>query len=337
MSKRTIIEIAKRVGVSPASVSRALNNVPGVSPDKRRQILAVAEELNYHPNVIARSLQGQRTNTLAYIYVANMPDRAATDQFFFKNFITVLAERCASYGMDLLLHPATDGDGSMNNIGRVLRSGRADGLILADIRRVDQRVLYLLEHQLPFIAFGRTDIRKPYPYVDVDGEWGIYTATCHVFGRGHRRIGFLGLLPEFTCAVDRYDGYCRALRERGLSIDQALIAHGLTNETETRVAVERLLALPEPPTAFVAASDMLAIYTMGIAAQRGMIAGHDYAITGYDDLPLAAHTNPPLTTIRQPLHQMCEELIGLLMRRLDGEERAEHTMLRPELVIRASS
>jgi len=337
MSKRTIIEIAERVGVSPASVSRALNNVPGVSPEKRRQILAVAEELNYHPNAIARSLQGRRINTLAYIYVADMPDRPATDLFFFRDFITILAERCATYGMDLLLHPATDGDGSMNDIGRILRSGRADGLILADIRRVDPRVLYLIEHQLPFIAFGRTDIRKPYSYVDVDGEWGIYTATCHVISRGHQRIGFLGLPIEYTCAVDRYDGYHRALRHYGLPINPAYITHGVTNETQARVVVDRLLSQPEPPTAFVAASDMLAIYTMSVAAQHGMLAGRDYAITGFDDLPLAAHTNPPLSTIRQPVHQVCEELIARLMRRLDGEEHAQHTLLRPELVIRGSS
>jgi DNA-binding LacI/PurR family transcriptional regulator len=94
MAKRTIVAIAERVGVSPASVSRALNNVPGVSPDKRRQILAVAEELNYHPNAIARSLQGRRTNTPAY--VADVGDRASTDLFFFNDFLfpTPTPNRC---------------------------------------------------------------------------------------------------------------------------------------------------------------------------------------------------------------------------------------------------
>jgi DNA-binding LacI/PurR family transcriptional regulator len=337
MPKRTIIEIAERVGVSPASVSRALNNVPGVSPDKRRQIMEVAAELNYHPNAIARSLQGQRTNTLAYIYVADVPDRYTTDFFFFKDFITALAERCASHGMDLLLHPATDGDGSMNDIGRMLRSGRADGLILADIRRIDERVRYLIDHHLPFIAFGRTDVGQSYSYVDVDGEWGIYTATCHLIDRGHRRIGFLGLPNDYTCAIDRHDGYSRALRQHDLALDPAYVAQGLTNETEARVAMERLLSQPAPPTAFIAASDMLAIYAMRVAAQHGLLAGRDYAITGFDDLPLAAHTNPPLTTMRQPLRQACEELIARLMRRLDDDEFAEHKLLRPELVVRGSS
>lgn len=117
MAKRTIIEIAERVGVSPATVSRALNNVRGVAPDKRRRILAVAEELKYHPKAIARSLQGQRTNTVAY--VADVGNRPAAD-LLFKDFITLLADRCAGYGMDLLIHPATSGDANMDDVSRIL-------------------------------------------------------------------------------------------------------------------------------------------------------------------------------------------------------------------------
>jgi LacI family transcriptional regulator len=336
MAKRTIIEIAERVGVSPATVSRAINNVPGVSPDKRRQILAVAEELNYLPNAIARSLQGQRTNTLAY--VADVSNRITTDLFFFKDFITALAERCASQGMDLLIHPVAHGDGQMNNIGRALRSGRADGLILTDILHDDPRVRYLLDQQQPFIAFGHTEIgERPYAYVDVDGEWGIQAATSHLIARGHRRIGFLGLPPEYSCALDRYAGYCRAMREHGLPFRPDYTAQGLTNESEARVAMARLLALPQPPTAFVTASDILAIHAMGVASQQGLLAGRDYAITGFDDLPLAEHTSPPLTTLRQPLRRVCEELIARLVHMISDDAVPDTLLIRPELIVRASS
>jgi DNA-binding LacI/PurR family transcriptional regulator len=335
MAKRTIIEIADRVGVSPATVSRALNNVPGVSSDRRRQILAVAEELNYHPNAIARSLQGRRTNTLAY--VADVGDWASADLFFFKDFITALAERCAGYGLDLLIHPATRRDGLMHDAERMLGSGRADGLILADIRQVDPRVAFLLDHQLPFVAFGRSSIRKPYTYVDVDGEWGIYVATRHLIERGHRQIGFLGLPLEFNCAADRYAGYLRALHEYGLLADPEYIAQELTNETETRAAVSLMLDLPSPPSAFVAASDMVAISAITYAAQCGLRAGSDYAITGFDDLPLAAHTSPPLTTVRQPMRLICNELITRLVALVGGDSSVGSVLLRPELIVRESS
>ncbi|HNP70525.1 MAG TPA: LacI family DNA-binding transcriptional regulator [Kouleothrix sp.] len=334
MSKRTIIEIAERVGVSPATVSRALNNVPGVSPDKRRQIVAVANELNYHPNAIARSLQGQRTNTVAY--VADVSNRPAAD-LLFKDFITVLAERCARFNLDLLIHPATNGAANLADLARLLRSGRADGLILADTRQHDQRLKLLAEQNLSFIAFGRSAVDVPYAYVDVDGELGIYTATRHLIERGHRRIAFLGMPLDYSYALHRRDGYLRAMREFALPVDPQHFTVALTNESEARLTMERLLALPEPPTAFVAASDMLAIYAMSVAMNHGLLAGRDYAITGFDDLPLAAHTAPPLTTMQQPFDQVCDELIAMFLRVLGNEPGPRQVLLPPQLIVRATA
>lgn len=335
MVKRTIVAIAERVGVSPATVSRALNNQPGVSPTKRAQILEVAAELDYHPNAIARILQGRRTNTVAY--VAEMSNRSSADLFFFKNFITALAERCAASGMDLLIHPAAGDDARMGGVASILRSGRADGLILADIRHGDARVRYLCEQQLPFVTFGRSDSGHDHAYVDVDGAWGVCAATRHLIERGHRRIAFLGLPTIHCCATDRREGYLQAMRARDLPLDPALAAEDLANETQARAAMERLLALPDPPTAFVAASDMLAVHAMGIAAQRGLRAGRDYAITGFDDLTLAEHTDPPLTTLRQPLERICDELIAILARIMAQKDGARRELVRPDLIVRGSS
>lgn len=334
MSKRTIIEIAERVGVSPASVSRALNNLPGVNPEKRQQIMAVAADLNYHPNAIARSLQGQRTNTVAY--VADVGSRPAAD-LLFKDFITVLADRCARYGMDLLIHPATNGAEQLGDVGRLLRSGRADGLIIADTRQHDPRVRLLAEQGLCFIAFGRSNLGVDYPYVDVDGELGVYTATHHLIERGHRRVAFLGMPLDYSYAQHRRDGYLRAMREFGLPVDPALCILTLANESDARACMESLLALAEPPSAFVAASDMLAIYAMSVAGKHGLQAGRDYAIIGFDDLPLAAHTAPPLTTMQQPFDQVCDELIAMLARVLQAEPGPRHVLLPPRLIVRETT
>ncbi|MBK9944763.1 MAG: LacI family DNA-binding transcriptional regulator [Kouleothrix sp.] len=334
MSKRTIIEIAERVGVSPATVSRALNNVPGVGPHKRSQILAVAAELNYHPNAIARSLQGQRTNTVAY--VADVSNRPAAD-LLFKDFITVLAERCARYGMDLLIHPATNGHSNLHDVGRLVRSGRADGLILADTRQNDPRLRVLAEHGLCFIAFGRSAVDVEYAYVDVDGDLGVYTATRYVIERGHRRVAFLGMPLDYSYAIHRRAGYERAMREFGLMLHPDYLTVALTNESDARLAMDQMLSLPEPPTAFVAGSDMLAIYAMSVAAKRGLLAGRDYAIVGFDDLPLAAHTAPPLTTMQQPFDQVCDELIAMFLRVLQNEPGPRQVLLPPRLVVRATA
>jgi LacI family transcriptional regulator len=335
MARRTIIEIAERVGVSTATVSRALNNVPGVSEEKRRQILAVARELDYYPNAIARSLQGQRTNTVCY--TVDVSTRAAADLFFFKDFITALADRCVHYGLDLLLHPVSHGDVLMHDLGRVLRSGRADGLIVSDIRLDDERIEHLKNLKAPFVAFGRNEQLRDLPYVDVDGELGIYYATRHLIERGHRRIALLGLPVGFSCALQRRDGYLRALREYGVPLEPDLLVMDLANEREAAHAAERLLALPQAPTAFVSSSDMLAIQTMSVATRRGLRAGRDYAITGFDDLPLAEHTSPPLTTVRQPLDRIADALIMLLLRVLDEESGPRQVLIEPELVVRESS
>jgi LacI family transcriptional regulator, galactose operon repressor len=334
MSKNTIIEIARRVGVSPATVSRALNNVPGVSPDKRRRILAVAEELNYHPNVNARGLQGQRANVVAY--VVDVSGRSSADLFFFKDFIAVLADRCVHHGMDLLIHPAAGDDPTMRQVERLVRSHRADGVLLSDTRPNDARIAYLDRARVPFITFGH-DGASGHSYVDVDGERGTHSATCHLIERGHRRVAFLGLPLVYCWAIDRQRGYLRALRERGLPQNPALVEDGLTTESDTRAAIERLLSQAEPPSAFVAASDMLALQAMSVAAQRWLRAGRDYAITGFDDLPLAAHTDPPLTTLRQPLDEVCDELIARLARIIAGEPAGEPALLAPELIVRGST
>jgi LacI family transcriptional regulator len=333
MSKSTIVAIAEQAGVSTATVSRALNNMPGVGEETRRRILALAAELNYYPNVIARSLQGKRTNTVAY--VADVSNRPAAD-LLFKDFITILADRCARYGMDLLIHPATTIDADHLAVARILRSGRADGIILADTRQHDPRLIYLIEQRLPFIAFGRSEIASDYAYVDIDGEWGIFTATSHLVARGHRRVAYLSLPFDYSYAIHRHAGYLRALQESGLVYDPALLTV-VSNETETREAMTYLLDLPSPPTALVAASDLLAIYAMSVAAQRGLHAGRDYAITGFDDLPLAAHTSTPLTTMRQPFDLVCDELIALLYRVMHNEPGPHQILLRPELIVRGSS
>ncbi len=335
--KRTIVEIAERVGVSPATVSRALNNQAGVGEDKRRRIMEVAAELDYHPNVIARSLQGQRTNTVAYMAdVGGRSGSPDTDLFFFKDFIMELAASCARRGQDLLIHPARLEGGDLSRLDGALRSGRADGLVLADVCHSDPRVAYLQARGLPFVAFGRATPLE-HPWVDVDGEAGVCAAVSHLIGRGHRRIAFLGLPEAFTCATERRAGYHRALAEHGLLPDPACEQPGLAGERGVAEALARLLALPSPPTAFAAASDTLAIHLMAAAAQRGLLAGRDYALTGFDGLPITGHTLPALTTVRQPLSPVCDALTDLLARVIAGQPGPRQILIQPELVVRASS
>jgi DNA-binding LacI/PurR family transcriptional regulator len=335
MAKPTIVDIAKRAGVGVGTASRALNNAPDVSQATRERVLAAAAELNYHPSAVARRLQGQRSDVIAYM--PEVGDQPVGDMQF-KDFIAVLARSCARPGLDLLIHPLRDGDDFRSDFSRLLRGRRADGLILADIRERDERVAYLAAEGLPFVAFGRTTLPLDYAYVDLDSQAGTFASTGHLLGYGHRRVAFLGLSRAYTYAQHRFDGYCQALAAADLPLDAALAVNDLSTETETRAATRRLLAAPSPPTAIVAASDLLAIYAIRAIEEAGLVPARDVAIVGFDDLPLAAHTRPSLTTVRQPFDLICDQLIATLRGVIEGDPAVpRQSLIRPELIIRASS
>lgn len=335
MNRRTLVEIAEQLGVSTATVSRALNAAPGVSDKRREQILATASALGYFPNANARRLQGQHSHTLCY--AVDVSSRVANDLFFFKDFIIVLTDRCARRGFDLLLHPLTHELDTLNTIEQVLRSGRADGVILSDALVDDERIRRLHTLGLPFVVFGRCANVPDHAWVDVDGCTGIRQATEHLLACGHRRIGLLGLPAVYSCANERASGYFQALARVGIEPATAWIETNIQTGQQAREAMLRLLALAEPPTAFVATSDMLALQAMAAATQLNLRAGHEYAITGFDDLPLVEHVAVPLTTLRQPLERIADALISLLLAVLDATATEHQVMIAPELVVRESS
>ncbi|GAB4443748.1 MAG: LacI family DNA-binding transcriptional regulator [Chloroflexi bacterium OHK40] len=334
MAKATIVDIARRAGVGVGTASRALNNAPDVSPATRERVLAAAAELDYHPSAVARRLQGQRSGVIAY--VPEVGDQPAGDMQF-KDFIAVLARSCARYDLDLLIHPLRSGADFRQDFSQLLRGRRADGLILADLRVTDERVTYLTAEQLPFVAFGRCASPVPYAYVDLDSQAGTFASVSHLIERGHQRIAYLGMPLAYSYAHHRYAGYCQALAHGNLALDPALVFNDLHTETETRAAVRQLLQMPAPPGAFAAASDLHAIYAMRAMEDFGFRPGRDLAVVGFDDLPLAAHTRPSLTTVRQPFDAICDQLIATLLDVIGGDSSPRQSLVAPELVIRESS
>jgi DNA-binding LacI/PurR family transcriptional regulator len=335
MPKPTIIDIARRAGVGVGTASRALNDAPDVSPATRERVLAAAAALDYHPSAVARRLQGRRSDVVAYVPEAS--DQPAGDMQF-KDFMTMLARSCANHNLDLLIHPLRSGDDQGNELTRLIRERRANGIILADTRTTDTRVHYLAAQQLPFVTFGRTNGLDTYPYVDLDSQAGTYAATAHLIERGHQRIAFLSLPLVYTYAQHRLDGYTHALNTHGLPVDPALIYTDLATETQTRDVVRHLLQSPIPPSAIAAGSDLLAIYAMREVEDFGLQPGRDIAFVGFDDLLLAAHTRPALTTVRQPFDLICDLLISTLIGVIEGDPQVQRQhLVQPTLIVRPSS
>lgn len=335
MSKATIVDIARRAGVGVGTASRALNNAPDVSAATRAKVLAAATELSYQPSALARRFQGQRSGVIAFI--PEVGDQPAGDMQF-KDFIAVLARSSARHDLDLLIRPLR-GDGDYRaQFAQLIRGRRADGLILADTRVGDERVAHLAAEGLPFVAFGRTGSDLAYPYVDLDSQAGTFAVVSHLVGRGHRRIAFLGMPLAYSYAHHRYEGYLQALAGAGVPLAPELVVNNLSAETETREAVLRLIRGPDRPTAIAAASDLLAIYAIRAIEDAGLRPGYDLAVVGFDDLPLAAHTRPSLTTVRQPFDQICDRLIETLIGVIEDDPATpRQTLVAPELVVRQSS
>ncbi len=329
MARPTIRDVAKAAGVSVATVSYVLNDSAAISPETRERVLKAIRELDYTPNRYARGLANQKTDALALILPAA---RSVSDPFLFQ-FISGVTEAAAGAGYNLLLIP---GDPGVETVQALVRERRADGVILMESEVHDARIDYLLEVDYPFVLFGRSLERQDLTYVDLDNRLGAMLATQHLLALGHRRIGYIGADRRLVFAHYRYEGHLAALREAGVTVDPELLQVGDLTERSGYECMERLLALPSPPTAVFAASDAMAIGAKQALAAAGLRVPQDVALVGFDDTPVAAYASPPLTTVRQPIFEMGTEAADLLVARLRGEEHQQQRLLLPELVVRAS-
>jgi len=332
----TLKDIARKVGYSVTTVSRALNDYDDVNEETKLLIKRVAQEMGYHPNVIAQSLQRRRTNTVGYIVPAT--DRYLLDPYFLE-LLAGVGDGAADYDFDLLISTCKPMAPQEHLVyERMVKGRRVDGIVVARTRCDDERIAYLMSEGFPLVAFGRTASEQDFPYLDVDGKRGVCEATKYLIGLGHRRIGFISPSLYLMFAEHRLAGYKRALQENGLELDSNLVIEGNLTQAGGHQRMEQLLNLKEPPTAVVTGNDLMAFGAMEAAQERGLVVGRDVAVIGFDDVPLAAYFRPTLTTIRQPIYDIGKKLSQTLIEIIKGEEPAERQIiLQPELVIRESS
>jgi LacI family transcriptional regulator len=331
----TLKDIARAVGKSVTTVSSALNDYDDVSEETKQLVRRVAREMGYTPNIAAQQLRKKRTNTLGLILPTFAP--RFSDPFF-SELLAGIGNESSANGFDLLVSTQAPGPDEDAAYRRMVDGHRVDGLLLARTRENDPRITFLVERDFPFVAFGRTGQGFDFPYVDEDGILGMKLVTQHVIDLGHRRIAFMAAPPELTFTTYRLAGFRQAIEENGLSPDGSLIVVGdLTQRNGYRLAGE-LLDRPDPPTAMLACNDLMALGAMAAAQERGLIVGQDIAITGFDDIPPAQYSHPPLTTVHQPINRIGRMICEMLIQSIRGEDLAErHVLLRPSVVVRRSS
>ncbi|MGI5351294.1 LacI family DNA-binding transcriptional regulator [Streptomyces sp. CA-250714] len=330
----TLSMVAARAGVSPQTVSNALNSPDLLRPETLERVRRAIDEMGYRPSRAAQMLRTRSSKLIGY---GVRPSPPGTTAPVLDRFLHALSEAADEAGFRILLFASPPGRASLKGYEELLDQHRVDGFLLSDTdERNDPRQAWLAERGVPFVAFGRMwSKRQIGDWVDVDGACGTDAAVEHLIALGHRKIAFLGWQRGSGLGDDRADGWQRAMRRHGLPT-RGRRAQSLDDVDAARAAVEPLL--DAGATAVVAASDTLALGCFHALRERGATPGRDVAVTGFDDSPMAAVLSPGLTTLAQPLEAVGRECVRLLLARMsDPAAPPERVLLEPTLVIRDSA
>jgi LacI family transcriptional regulator len=222
----------------------------------------------------------------------------------------------AASGLDLIVGAAASGAEEAAFYRQLVENRRVDGIILARTRRQDPRLAYLLDRGFPVVVHGRAEERRAHAHVDVDGVSAFRRAAERLIGFGHRRIALLNAPAQYSFAHHREAGWRAALREAGLAPGPMLEAEA-TEENGFRLASE-VLAKREAPTALLCATDRLAVGALHALSHAGRRAGRDVAVIGYDNLPVATYTDPPLTTFDTGVEPVARRMVEMMLALLGG-------------------
>jgi DNA-binding LacI/PurR family transcriptional regulator len=335
----TIRDIAHSAGVSIGTVSNYLNDPQLVADETREKIHAAIERLDYHPRAAARSLKSRQTHRIGLVPIISPEDNRSEDpgDNAFLELLAGLNTLAAESGYDLLISAATNRAQEIKTYERLIGEAQVDGLILTGIRAQDDRLVYLAGKEFPFVAYGRSDIMADYAFVDVDGAAGIEEAVNYLAGLGHQRIAYITPPEGLMCTRQRWEGYVRGMEANDLPVRTEYVIEGGFNERAGQMYTHLLMDLPQPPTAILTANDICAFGAMRALQIRGFQAGKDVSVIGFDDISLANHWHPSLTTISQPFRKIGFSLMQSLFSILSGQDRMPQVLLKPTLVIRQST
>ncbi|MGH9247184.1 MAG: LacI family DNA-binding transcriptional regulator [Acidimicrobiales bacterium] len=331
----TLYDVARVAGVSRQTVSNAMNAPDRLHAHTLARVRDAIDGLGYVPNRTARSLRHQTSRLIGYRV---MPFDPVLTSPILDRFLHALTDSARREGYLVVLFTPADEQDELSTYAELRRTGAVDGFVLSDIERRDERAQFLLELGAPFVSFGKTGLRRPHPWVDVDGAAGTAAAVQYLAGRGHERIAFIGWPAGSRPGDDRLAGWRRAMTDAGLAFPSSLVARAAHGVEEGARAAAHLLDRRQPPTAIVCACDTFAMGCLAECRSRGVTVGDDVAVVGFDDSPAAALVSPPLTTVSQPVEEVARTIVRMLTTRLAGAEGgATHRLIEPTLVVRESA
>ncbi len=332
----TIRDVAKQLNLSITTVSRSLDGYPDVSEATRQRVLQAAHELGYLPNRAARQLRRKRTDTIGYI----LPSGAARfSDPFFAEFISGLADEAAQNSYDLLVSSApAGGDAEQQVYQRWVCERRVDGFVVNRIRRSDWRLRYLAEEHIPFTTLERSLDLLDYPSIHVENTNSVSSLVDHLVVQGFRRLAFVGGPENLTIHYDRFVGYCQGLAHHNLPFDPSLVTQADLTSPGGYQAARQLLSLADPPDAVICINDETAFGVLHAAHEAHLSVGENLAVAGFDGVQDSLYSQPPLTTVDQPVPEITQCLVRMLLAEINGDTLPEkHVVIQPVLRIRHST
>ena len=300
----SIVLLAKDLGLSISTVSRALNGYDDVSPETRARVFARAKEIGYRPNPGARRLKSGTTSAIGVILPAPSSAGHAVDTMYSSLLGGVATEiETAGYHLLATMQAKNDPAREAALYENFIKGSWVDALLIVRTRVHDSRIELARQARMPFVTYGRTESREPYAWVDTDNESAFRLATKRLLEFGHRRIALINGPAEYYFAQLRERGYQRAFAEAGLTPEPAWIVHGDVAETSGHVLCRSLLIRNPAPTAFVCATDAMAFGAIAACREAGLAVGPDVSIIGYGNSSASAYCNPPLTTVEHEVFE----------------------------------
>ncbi|WNB92550.1 LacI family DNA-binding transcriptional regulator [Bacillus sp. NEB1478] len=331
----TIKDIAREVGLSVTTVSRALNDYYDVSPKTKKRVKEVAEALNYSPNHIARSLVMKKTKTIGLL-VSDLMREGVKDNFTFE-VLTGINKCAGDLGYDLVLFSTSSDKQKEKTYTQLCRERRVDGVIISGIKTNDRYLTEVVTSDIPCVLIDIPVNSNSVGFVTTDNVLGAMKAVQHLIELGHTKIAFMNGHNFAYVSKKRLEGYLSAFEKSELPIHKEWIVNGsFLDSTAEKVAYELLQNNPEI-TAIFCASDLMALGVIKAAAKLNIKVPEDLSIVGYDDILLASYVTPSLTTISQDKYQMGYQAAELLISMLKDNTTPHQRLLNTHLIIREST
>ncbi|RLL46703.1 LacI family transcriptional regulator [Oceanobacillus piezotolerans] len=292
----TIKDVAKRANVAPSTVSRVISDSDKISEKTKQKVRKVMEEMNYHLNHNARVLVQKSTQTIG-IVMKHSANRSLHNPFF-PEVLRGMSSYCHKQNYSLLLTTGNSEEAIYQEVVNMVQGKRVDGVIVLYSKKEDKVVPFLQDCNIPFVVIGKPQgERSRIMFVDNDNTSAAKEAAMYLIQRGHKRISFIGDEPEYQVVQDRLAGYYEAMKEHNLVIREEYVQNLSQNVEETRNVIEKMMNIPEPPTAIISSADVNAILIMSALRELDYNVPKDISIISFNNTIISQLSNPSMTSV----------------------------------------